>query len=51
MEEIYNEKTLIAVIKSQLIHYVVVPCDDVIDVYDTYEHDTYEHDSIEMEIE
>ena len=33
------------------INYVVVPCDDVIDVYDTYEHNTYEHDSIEMEIE
>ena len=28
------------------INYVVVPCNDVIDVYDTYE-----HNSIEMEIE
>lgn len=40
------KKRAIAGINIDGISYCTVPCDDVIDVYDTYE-----HNSIEMEIE
>ena len=40
------KKRAIAETNIDGINYCAVPCDDVIDVYDTYE-----HDSIDMEIE